>query len=245
MTRSGSISVACRTVKYERAAAVPAVSSTSITRLVTTCFVRGVPSSCRITRRRRVASSSSAPWRAGPRVERKVPAAKSRATPSRSPASIRSAYPWIKSAMAARGSVIAAKVYSDIHVRGHVGAGEPWLEGGLGAALTYKVPGDRPTHDDGRALRRAGGRRRYLRHRRGLPSAEELPRSNVRHPRGTRRDRRHLGPLPLSRDPLRLGHVHPRILVQALDESEGHRRRPVNPRISPRDRGRARHRSED
>ena len=52
---------------------------------------------------------------------------------------------------------------------------------------------------DRRSLRCADRRRRPLRHRRRPPPAGALPRQELRDPRGARGDRRHLGPLPLSR----------------------------------------------
>ena len=64
----------------------------------------------------------------------------------------------------------------------------------------------------------------------------ELPGQDLRDPRGARRDRRHLGPVPLPGHPLGLRHVHARLLVPALDGGEGDRRRPVDPQLRPRDR---------
>ena len=43
-----------------------------------------------------------------------------------------------------------------------------------------------------------------VRHRRGLSPAAEVPGQELRHPRGPRLHRRHLGSVPLSRHPLRL-----------------------------------------
>ena len=48
---------------------------------------------------------------------------------------------------------------------------------------------------------------------------DALPGQALRHPRGARRDRRHLGPVPLSGHPLRLRHVHARLRVQAVDRA--------------------------
>ncbi len=59
---------------------------------------------------------------------------------------------------------------------------------------------------------------------------------------GARRHRRHLGPVPLSRHPLRFRHVHAGLPLQALARGQGHRRRPVDPQICARDRKRERHR---
>ena len=54
--------------------------------------------------------------------------------------------------------------------------------------------------------------------------------------RRARRSRRHLGPVPLPGRPLRLRHVHARLPVPAVDGRQGARRRPVDPRLRPRDR---------
>ncbi len=96
-----------------------------------------------------------------------------------------------------------------------------------------------------RTFRRADRRRRAVRHRRGLSPAAEMPGQELRHSRGPRLHRRHLGPVPLSRHPLRLRHVHARLFVQAVDRAEGDRRRAADPELCPRDRGRERHRQED
>ena len=56
-----------------------------------------------------------------------------------------------------------------------------------------------------------------------------MPRQDLRHPGGPRGHRRHLGPVPLSRHPLGLRHVHAGLLVQAVDRGQGDRRRPVDP----------------
>ena len=71
-------------------------------------------------------------------------------------------------------------------------------------------------------------------HRRRLPADARAPRRSLRDPRGPRRQRRHLGPLPLPRHPLGLRHVHPRLPVPALARATGARRRPVDPRLPPR-----------
>ena len=54
----------------------------------------------------------------------------------------------------------------------------------------------------------------------------------LRHLRGPRRHRRHLGPLPLPRRPLRLGHVHPRLLPPPVGRREVDRRRRLDPRAT-------------
>ena len=96
-----------------------------------------------------------------------------------------------------------------------------------------------------RAFRRPDRRRRAVRHRRGLSSAAEMPGQELRHSRGARLHRRHLGSVPLSRHPLRLRHVHARLFVQAVDRAEGDRRRAADPELCPRDRRRERHRQQD
>ena len=55
----------------------------------------------------------------------------------------------------------------------------------------------------------------------------EMSRQELRHPGRPRRDRRHLGPVPLSGHPLRQRHVHARLFLQAVDRGEGDRRRPA------------------
>ena len=49
--------------------------------------------------------------------------------------------------------------------------------------------------------------------------------------RGPRRHRRHLGPVPVPGHPLRLRHVHARLLVPAVGRREGHRRRRLDPAV--------------
>ncbi len=58
--------------------------------------------------------------------------------------------------------------------------------------------------DSGRTFRRPHRRRGLVRHRRGLSLAGEVPGQELRHPRGARLHRRHLGSVSLSRHPLRL-----------------------------------------
>ena len=72
----------------------------------------------------------------------------------------------------------------------------------------------------------------------------QLSRQELRHPRGPRLHRRHLGSVPLSRHPLRQRHVHARLFVQAVDRTQGDRRRAADPELCPRDRGREWHRPE-
>ena len=49
---------------------------------------------------------------------------------------------------------------------------------------------------------------------------------------GPRRHRRHVGPVPLPRRPLRQRHAHARLQLQAVDREQGDRRRPVDPRAT-------------
>ena len=78
----------------------------------------------------------------------------------------------------------------------------------------------------------------------GYHLQEKCPGQELRHPRGPRLHRRHLGSVSLSRHPLRQRHVHARLFVQAVDRAEGDRRRAAHPELRPRDRGRERHRQE-
>ena len=66
-----------------------------------------------------------------------------------------------------------------------------------------------------------------------------VPRQDLRDPRGPRRDRRHLGPVPLPGHPLGLRHVHARLPFRPWTEAEGDRRRPVDPALHPRHGARA------
>ncbi len=59
----------------------------------------------------------------------------------------------------------------------------------------------------------------------------------LRHLRGARRDRRHVGPVPVPGDPLRLRHVHARLLVPPLGGREVDRRRRVDPPVHQGHRG--------
>ena len=67
-----------------------------------------------------------------------------------------------------------------------------------------------------RPLRRHHHRRRYFRHRSRLSPAGGMPDQALRHPGRSRRDRRHLGPVPLSRHPLGQRPLHLRLRLQAL-----------------------------
>src|SRR5579862_3397583 len=94
-----------RTVKYDRADAVPASSSASTIRLVVTCLVDGVPPSKRCTLPSKAASTSAAPVNVAPSPDavRRRARWKNAAIPARSPASSRSAYPKTSRAIAAWG----------------------------------------------------------------------------------------------------------------------------------------------
>jgi NAD(P)-dependent dehydrogenase (short-subunit alcohol dehydrogenase family) len=89
----------------------------------------------------------------------------------------------------------------------------------------------------GAGLRRPGGGRRAVRRRRGLPPPGALPGAGLRHPRGARGHRRHLGPVPLPRRPLGLRHAHARLRLPAVARGQGHRRRPVHPEVRARHGG--------
>ena len=74
----------------------------------------------------------------------------------------------------------------------------------------------------------------------GIGAAHHLqtdcPWAELRHLRGPRRHRRHVGPVPLPRHPLRLGHVHARLLVPAVGRREVDRRRRLDPAVHQRHR---------
>ena len=95
----------------------------------------------------------------------------------------------------------------------------------------------------GRASRRPDRGRRHLRDRRRSRAVHAPAGHPVRGARGAGGHRRHLGPLPLPRHPLRLGPHDVRLRVQALDRPEGHRRRGQDPRLPARDRRRVRPRA--
>ena len=114
---------------------------------------------------------------------------------------------------------------------------------GLSAAC-LRPPPIQSSHDE-RIGRCPGGGCRHLRHRRGVPPADAVPRAQLRHRRGARRPRRDLGPVPLSGRALRLRHAHARLFVPSVDRRQGDRRGPDDPELPARDRARARHRPED
>src|SRR5918995_810068 len=98
---------------------------------------------------------------------------------------------------------------------------------------------------EARTRRRADRRGRPLGRRYRVPPPGALPRQELRDPRGARRHRRHLGPVPLPGHPLGLGHVHARLQLPPLARRQGDRRRPRDPQLRPRDRRRPRRRRED
>ena len=85
-------------------------------------------------------------------------------------------------------------------------------------------------------------RRRHLRHQRGLASAGPLPVQELRRPGAPRRPRWHLGPVPIPRDSLRLGHVHPGLPLQAVGVVDLDRRRRLDQGLHQGSRDRERHR---
>ena len=96
---------------------------------------------------------------------------------------------------------------------------------------------------DGHHLRRRPRHRcRDLRDRRCVPPPGRVTRPHLPHPRRAGRHRRYLGSLPVPGRPVRQRHAHPGLRVQALELREVDCRRPVDHGVSPRDRGRVRHR---
>ena len=82
--------------------------------------------------------------------------------------------------------------------------------------MTAEAARDPPRHEP---RRRPDRRRRHLRHRRRLAPAGQAAGQDLRDPRGARRDRRHLGPVPLPGHPLGLGPAHVRLRLQAVDRA--------------------------
>ena len=76
-----------------------------------------------------------------------------------------------------------------------------------------RTPRPRVSRSHRGASRRRGGGSGPLGHLRGASPEDRQPVGVVGDLRGPRRDRRHLGPLPLPRDPFRLRHVHARVSV--------------------------------
>ena len=72
-----------------------------------------------------------------------------------------------------------------------------------------------------------------------------MPGKKLHDPRRARRHRRYLGPVPVSRRSIRLGHVHARLFVPSVDGAESDCRRTVDSRIRSRDGTRIRHRQAD
>ena len=111
-----------------------------------------------------------------------------------------------------------------------------------GEKRRQSIPAEEPRRPDDRTLRRADRRRRAVRHRRRLPPADRRARTDVRDPGGSRRHRRHLGPVPLPRRPVRLRHVHARLPFRPWTRRQGDRRRAVDPGYIHETARRVRHR---
>ncbi len=121
---------------------------------------------------------------------------------------------------------------------------ETWMAGRRSPATQVDRRAGLGDHHGFRTFRRPDRRRRLVRHRRGLSPAAEVPGQEFRHSGGPGLYRRHLGSVPLSRHPLRLGHVHAGLFLQAVGRGQGDRRRAADLELCPRDRGRERHRQE-
>ena len=80
------------------------------------------------------------------------------------------------------------------------------------------------------ARRRPDRRSRAVGHRRRAPPAGPPAGKTLRDLRGARRDRRDVGPVPLSRRAVGLGHADARLPVPAVEQRQGDRRRAVDPR---------------
>ena len=108
---------------------------------------------------------------------------------------------------------------------------------GILAAL-HNTLGD-AAHGD--QFRRPDHRCRPVRHQHGLPTEDAVPRQTRGTARTAQGHRRHLGPVPLSGCALRLGHVHLRLPVSAVERVEGAGRRRVDPSLRRRHGARIRH----
>ncbi|CAA9246043.1 MAG: Monooxygenase, flavin-binding family, partial [uncultured Corynebacteriales bacterium] len=97
---------------------------------------------------------------------------------------------------------------------------------------------------DRRAPGRADRRGRAVRDRRRLPPGPRVPGPDVRGAGGPGRHRRDLGPVPLPRGPVGLGHVHPGLLVPALAGGQDAGRRGLDPGLRAGHRPRARRRGQ-
>ncbi|SOT41830.1 hypothetical protein F01_410337 [Burkholderia cenocepacia] len=93
--------------------------------------------------------------------------------------------------------------------------------------------------------RRADRRRRPVRHRRRVSPEAALPACERGDRRGARRDRRHLGPVPLSGRSFGFRHVHARLQLPPVAQRQGDLRRTDDPRLHPRHRAHLRHRQDD
>ena len=87
-----------------------------------------------------------------------------------------------------------------------------------------------------------GGNQRDRHGHRTRPARD---RKDLRNPRSPRRDRRHLGPVPLSRDPLGLGRADFLLRIQAVDRRHDDRAGRGNSRLCARSGARIRRRGQD
>ena len=100
-----------------------------------------------------------------------------------------------------------------------------------------------PAGPRGAACRRPDRGRGAVRDRGGVAAPGAVPGEVLRHPRGSRGPGRHMGPLPLPRDPLGLRHVHLRVPVPGVARAAGPGRRTQHPRLPGRHRRGGRDRS--
>jgi hypothetical protein len=82
---------------------------------------------------------------------------------------------------------------------------------------------DVQTQDRPNQLRRPHRGRGLVRNRGRLPPAAKLPAQILRHTESARRNRRRLGPVPLSGRPLRFRHAHAWLSLKAMARREGYR----------------------
>ena len=114
-------------------------------------------------------------------------------------------------------------------------------ERGHGRQSSTPGPGVRSRHGrDTRARRRAGRGGRAVRDRGGVPARARASGDVLRRARGARRDRRHVGPVPLPGHPVGLRHAHPRLPVPAVARRRDPRRRSLDPALRAGHRRRAR-----
>ncbi|CAA9276084.1 MAG: Monooxygenase, flavin-binding family, partial [uncultured Actinomycetospora sp.] len=96
-----------------------------------------------------------------------------------------------------------------------------------------------------RAPRRGHRRRGPVRDRHRLSPRARAARPPLRGARGPRRPGRHVEPVPVPGHPLGLRHAHPGLPLPPLEQRHRAGRRPVDPRVRPRDRAGVRGRRED